>query len=151
MLSGRIFLTNNRCTTWEDVRFRILETMAVEDIDELRAFGSCCGDKRHIQHNAKPYFFGLLRTHEWKEEILPRDVDILVITKNKPAFSHFRPKVKAEWSRMEHSCGYAFSVPSSGYRDDFVHVTMVSRAYWEQALKAGDPDVVRINQTSVKF
>lgn len=125
ILSGEIKLSKNRKTTWEKIKSAILSEMSLEDIVEMRAFGSCIKPlKTRVIEGKEHSFFGLFRSKEPNivENIYPNDVDILVLTKEKP---------------------------TSGWRKDVLHVTIVSKEYWDKALKEGDLETVEINKNSV--
>lgn len=150
-LNGEIELSDSRKTTWQEVKRAILSKIPFEDIVEIRAFGSCVRELIKITHPGSSSFFGFFKEPDTVKTIYPNDIDVLVITKGKPPFGHERIKVKADFYQYGESWGYGFSYPASGYRDDMLHVTMMSKEYWDKALIDKDTDAVRINSESITF
>ncbi len=151
MLTGTIILSDNRRTTWEEVKRAILSKIPLEEIVEIRAFGSSVRELQKTIQKGSTHFFGMFQEPDVVKTIYPQDIDVLVLTLNKPSVGQMRVKVHAEYEKFGESCGYGFSYPASGYREDMLHVTMISKEYWEKAIAEGDPDAVRINESSVKF
>jgi len=151
LLDGEIKLHGEVKTTWKKVREAILSFMPLEDIVEMKAFGSAVRAIPTKTRKGESRFFGMFREPDETYKVYPKDIDVLLILKGKPEKAHIAPQVHTEFLEYHESCGYGFTCPSSGFRSGILHVTMMSKAYWDQALENKDPDALRINAEAVNL
>lgn len=154
-MKEEIILSGERRTTWTEVRRAILSNFSLEDIVEAMAFGSCVRpiEKKVIKGKYHPGFLGFFSYTEPEKDITvyPNDIDVLVITRNKPVVSFISPKIKASAYEYGEACGYGFSYLSTGYKEGFLHCTIVSENHFKSALKRKDKRTLSINKESFKI
>lgn len=126
---------------------KILESLfgfiAVENINEIRLFGSCVENKTKIEKGER-YFFGIFQYPDRTIKVLPNDIDILVITKTGKRPIKANLKCNGYVLGYEESWGYGYSYWKNGYSYDKVHVLVVSQKEWNKNLKANDPTTISI-------
>lgn len=156
MLVDEIILQNEIKTSWTEVKRALFSELCLEDVVEVRAFGSCVKPlkKETIKGKKVDNFFSFLSYTESDKEIniYPKDIDILVIVKTKPNKSNLELPLMANYPGYEDAgFGYGFTYEAKGYRKGLLHITVVSKNHWNKALKSKDHDTVEINNNSVKL
>lgn len=123
-------------TTIGELMYSLIEKVPLENIEEVRIFGSYLTRKTRIEIRREGWFFQ--KEIKYETKILPEDIDILIIVKSVEGIVRLKPPITGRVLEFGDVCGYGYSFWASGIKSGPVHLIVVSRDHYQKAISQGD-------------
>ena len=141
--------SDNFKTTVGNIIKAVLDFTTLENIEEIRLFGSCLNPPKEKLVLGKSHFFGLFNDPNWIQYTYPTDIDILILTQASTMARKIPVKCMGEVVKYsDQSCGYGFELWGHGSRSDKLHFLVVSKSEWLSNLDKRDPTTIEIESKS---
>lgn len=117
----------------------------MENVKEIRLFGSCIQPPKEKIIDGDCGFFGLFSTPSKKINIYPKDIDVLILTKTIKTPFKCNLRVEGKYIDYGESMGYGYSYMTNGVIKDKVHALVVPQIEWDRNIDSNDPTTISIN------